>query len=152
MKCLGHKFFFMISLLMPWEDLSPCKLAENFNFCKMFSHSKRERKNSTLIWPASFRKGPTYDDLASSKMCVTRLTPGLSSCLLIPDRSAQRFCQNSISSRGPEFSAVSNAFCELSTSLICRAQWMTHAEKLTERQKKRKFSITNYIVESNFSL
>lgn len=76
----------------------------------------------TLICPDSLRNGATYDDLASSKICVIFLTPGLSSCSLMPDRSAQRFFQNSISSSGPAFSEVCRASCALSTSLIWRVQ------------------------------
>lgn len=57
-------------------------------------------------------------------MCFT---PGFTSCLLMPDRSMHRLRQNSISSKGPKFSPVSTDSWALSTSFICRVQWIMEA-------------------------
>ena len=45
----------------------------------------------------------------------------------VPDKSMHLLFQNSISSRGPELSAVSSASWALRTSLICLVQWIIAA-------------------------
>lgn len=67
-------------------------------------------------------------------MCFT---PGFTSCLLMPDRSMHRLRQNSISSKGPKFSPVSTVSWALSTSFICRVQWIMEAAR--ERTKPLAF-------------
>ena len=59
-------------------------------------------KVSTLICPESLLKGLTYEDLAACRICVIFLTPGLSSCSLMPDRSAHlhNISKTSIRNRG----------------------------------------------------
>lgn len=120
-----------------------CKFLKNKKSNKKIDNMKVHFNNINFLWtenikflihtficPDSLLNGPTYEDLASSSICVIFLTPGLSSCWLIPDKSAHLFFQYSISSRGPAFSAVSKLSWELSTSLICLVQWIIAAGKI----------------------
>ena len=52
-------------------------------------------------------------------------TPGWSNCSRIPPRSTLRDRQKSISARGPASSPSSELSWLLTTSLICRVQWIS---------------------------
>mmetsp|Transcript_16974 Transcript_16974/g.60334 ORF Transcript_16974/g.60334 Transcript_16974/m.60334 type:complete len:239 (+) Transcript_16974:293-1009(+) len=66
-----------------------------------------------------------YDDLDASKTATTRRTSGCCSWSEMPLKSTVRDRQNWISSKGPETLAWYALSCELTTSLICRVQWIT---------------------------
>ena len=71
------------------------------------------------------RNGGRYEDLACSRTATMFATPEVSSCSRIPPRSTLRDRQNSISARGPASSPSSELSWLLTTSLICRVQWMS---------------------------